>query len=271
MNERPYPPESEDNRPEPVPGDKSYEPVERPYYHEAAPEEEPGERYVFEPGPAAQEPVEPAAAEEPVEVYTEEAVMEEPVGVSEPLEVEEPAAPARPRRRWLNWILGGLASALLLFLAGFLLAYFLLYRPAEQARLDLSEQLAEQQELLAQANQTIDDLDVELAAAQAALAAQTEEAGLASAQAALEQMNGHVLIARLALAEEDELTARQALRLVAGDVQTLREEGLDAELVDMLAERLQAAQTALAGEDLEAAREQLRLMSENIQLVSGSR
>ncbi|HZW04618.1 MAG TPA: hypothetical protein VFF68_11870 [Anaerolineaceae bacterium] len=197
----------------------------------------------------------------------EEVSMEEPVPET-PFPAPEPApvAPPPPRRRTGTWILLSLLLALLLFGGGYALAYFTRYQPAAEQMRELQASSAETQTQLDQTGEQLAQRESELEVSRETAAA--AEAALAESQnqALLNGLQNDVLVARLALANEDLLTARQALRLAESDLEELRAISPDEGMVDDLAARLEDARSAM-GEDPDAAGVELRLLSDNIVLL----
>lgn len=197
----------------------------------------------------------------------EEVIMEEPVPVpSFPEPEPAPVMPPPPRRRTGLWFLLGLLLALLLFGGGYALAYFSRYQPAAEQVRELQASSAETQTQLDQTGEQLTQRESELEVSREAAAA--AEAALADSQnqALLNGLQNDVLVARLALANEDLLTARQALRLAESDLEELRAVSSDEGMIDDLAARLDDARSAM-GEDPDAAGVELRLLSDNIVLL----
>lgn len=203
---------------------------------------------------------EPFAPSEP-----EMAAVEEPAAEAPP-PAGEPVPPPAPRRRTGAIVLGSLLLALLLFGCGYLLSYLTQYRPAAEQLSALQNTSAELQAQLDETNAQLEQREAELQSSQAAAA--DGEAALNESQnrLLLTTLQKDVLTARLALANEDLLTVRQALRLAQSDIDALREIADDGEMIDDLEARLDEARRTLS-EDPAAAGEELRLLSENIALL----
>lgn len=196
-----------------------------------------------------------------------EAVISEEPAVETPPTGEPAAPPPPPRGRRTGLIvLGGLLLALLLFGGGYLLAYLTQFRPAAEQVSTLQAASAEMQSQLDETSAQLNQRESELQTSQAAAAAAETALSESQNRLLLNNLQNDVLVARLALANEDLLTARQALRLAQSDIDALREIAADGEMVDDLAARLEDARSAMS-EDPAAAGVELRLLSDNIVLL----
>lgn len=206
------------------------------------------------------------------EPFEEETLVHEepmPTHTNEPVEPIPPAAPPPPARRDRTGlkVLGWLLLILILFGGGFALAYFWLYQPAavenRQLRSDLEAQTTEFNETrleLTQRSSELENLQTDLTSSSSDL----DEAEI---YLAINRLQNDILIARLALADNDEITARQAMRVAEDDLEDLRPVVEDATLVDDLAERLETAREALGSQN-NRAEDTLRLLNENLALMA---
>lgn len=175
-----------------------------------------------------------------------------------PHHVEEHAHKPRGRR-----ILVWATLVAMLFAAGFFAAYFLLYVPIQTREAGLllkAQELESTKTQLASTEQLLADTQAKLETAEGDTVRLKRISDLLKVQHAL-------VTARLALMEQDTLTASQAVELAQTDLNSLLT-GLDEpDTVKALQERMAAARTALKGKVINQAMEELRSLDENLSFL----
>ena len=155
-------------------------------------------------------------------------------------------------RRLLTW--GTLAA--LLFALGFFVAYFMLFQPA-QAKAQVLDATQAQ----------LTTTEQQLADAQAKLDTATVDVKRLSQQVDLLKVQHALTTARLALMEQDTLTATQAVELAQTDLDSLLAGLSEAETVKAISDRMGKVRTALAGKQVNAALSELRTLDENLSFL----
>jgi len=184
----------------------------------------------------------------------------------QPEAVEEEAALStdkKPTPAWLRKSLIWLAIVLVSLLVGFGLAYFLLYLPAEQARIEASQQVLLLNEQIATLEADLDQARKQLQTTQDELEQTAGELKVLQYSAALTALQHNVTYARLALVTKDLLTARQELSSANTNLKKLIPMIGDKDIETALTERLAAVRSSMTS-DPEKSLEELRILAENL-------
>lgn len=184
----------------------------------------------------------------------------------QPEAVEEEAALStdkKPTPAWLRKSLIWLAIVLVSLLVGFGLAYFLLYLPAEQARIEASQQVLLLNEQIATLEADLDQAREQLQKTQDELEQTAGELKVLQYSAALTALQHNVTYARLALVTKDLLTARQELSSANTNLKKLIPMIGDKDIETALTERLAAVRSSMTS-DPEKSLEELRILAENL-------
>ncbi len=193
----------------------------------------------------------PAAAQKPQPEKTNP-----PQAAPAPIPVpaqEEPAKP--PRSQLLTWSPWILAAPLV----GFLLAFILLYLPAQSALSQTRSDLKNTQSQLTQANSNLDTAQKDLQSTQ-------DDLDTAQFDLALADLENNVTYARLALATRDLLTARQEMSVAPDNLAKFNALLNDPDMESALTERVTSIRGLLTTNSTQAL-DELRALSENLQRI----
>ncbi len=155
-------------------------------------------------------------------------------------------------RRLLTWF----TLTALLFALGFFVAYFVLYQPA-QAKAQILDATKAQ---LITTEQQLTDTQAKLDTASTGVKRLDQQVNLLKVQHAL-------TTARLALMEQDTLTATQAVDLAQTDLDSLLANLNEPETVKALQGRMTKVRSALASKEINTALSELRTMDENLSFL----
>ncbi|MFZ6021258.1 MAG: hypothetical protein ACOYXO_16805, partial [Chloroflexota bacterium] len=177
----------------------------------------------------------------------------------QPEAVEEAALSTdkKPTPVWLRKSLTWTAIVLVSLLVGFGLAYFLLYLPAEQARIEASQQVLLLNEQIATLEADLNQAREQLQKTQDELEQTAGELRVLQYSAALTALQHNVTYARLALVTKDLLTARQELSSANTNLKKLIPMIGDKDIETALTERLAAVRSSMTS-DPEKSLEELR-------------
>lgn len=207
---------------------------------------------------------------EPVPEVTPPNEVEEstPSGETMPEETQPTSEAAlssekKPTPAWLRKSLAWMAIVLVSLLIGFGLAYFLLYLPAEQARMEASRQILLQNEQIATLEADLNQTGEQLQKTQDELQQTSEELKALQYSAALTALQHNVTYARLALVTKDLLTARQELSSANSNLKKLIPMIGDKDIETALSERLATVRSSMTS-DPEKSLGELRILAENL-------
>lgn len=212
------------------------------------------------------EPVPEATPPNEVEESTPsgETMPEETQPASEAVQEEAAlSSEKKPTPAWLRKSLTWMAIVLVSLLIGFGLAYFLLYLPAEQARMEASRQILLQNEQIATLEADLNQTGEQLQKTQDELQQTSEELKALQYSAALTALQHNVTYARLALVTKDLLTARQELSSANSNLKKLIPMIGDKDIETALTERLNTVRSSITS-DPEKSLEELRILAENL-------
>lgn len=172
--------------------------------------------------------------------------------------VEVVSNPA-PQKSWFDRALPWIIVALVFFLVGALLTWFLVYQPKAQefaaSQTQMSEAAAEAAEKAANLQSSLDtantDLTVaneNLASAQATIEAQTTLLAKTELLKVIYKFQADINLARATLSLEDPASSRQALSFVVADLAELEKAGLDPDSLSGFKTKIEDAQSYLNSE-----------------------
>jgi cytoskeletal protein RodZ len=172
--------------------------------------------------------------------------------------VEVVSNPA-PKKGWFDRALPWIIVAIVFFLVGALLTWFLVYQPKAQefasSQTQISEAAAEAAEKVATLQSSLDtanaDLTVaneNLASAQATIEAQTTLLAKTELLKVIYKFQADINLARATLSLEDPASSKQALSFVVADLAELEKAGLDPDSLSGFKTKIEDAQSYLNSE-----------------------
>jgi len=177
-----------------------------------------------------------------------------------PTPIIQPLPPRRPMgKRILTWV----TLIAVLFALGFFTTYFLLYVPLQTRANDLTLKAQELESTKAQLSTT----ETQLADTQTKLDSAANAVKRLEQQTSLLKVQHALVTARLALMEQDTLTATQAVDLAQTDLDDLLADLNEPETVKALQDRMTKVRTALGSKEVNAAMAELRIMDENLSFL----
>ena len=177
---------------------------------------------------------------------------------------------------WLRKFLIGLVIVALIFAAGFIVSQIVYTSPTRSAldlvtkeKIQLQKELSAERDKLAASQNDLEGKKAELTVTQSDL--RSAESKIEQLQSDsifnrnLEELKYHVTLTRIALLNQDKLTARQALNLAQDNLDKLSPL-LDTDNLDAVEQRLADAYTLSIG-NIEKALEELRTLTENLERI----
>lgn len=177
---------------------------------------------------------------------------------------------------WLRKFLIGLVIVVLVFAAGFIVSQIVYTSPTRSAldlvtkeKIQLQKELSAERDKLAASQNDLEGKNAELTVTQSDL--RSAESKIEQLQSDsifnrnLEELKYHVTLTRIALLNQDKLTARQALNLAQDNLDKLSPL-LDTDNLDAVEQRLADAYTLSIG-NIEKALEELRTLTENLERI----
>ncbi len=172
--------------------------------------------------------------------------------------VEVVSNPA-PKKGWFDRALPWIIVAIVFFLVGALLTWFLVYQPKAQefasSQAQISEAAAEAAEKVATLQSSLDEANADLtvanenlASAQATIEAQTTLLAKTELLKVIYKFQSDINLARATLSLEDPASSKQALSFVVADLAELEKAGLDPDSLSGFKTKIEDAQSYLNSE-----------------------
>lgn len=191
------------------------------------------------PEPAPEDQPQPSVVE--AEANLEPSATEEMDAQGRAAPAAEPARVESGFRRFMRNLVRAAAVILLLFGAGFLTAYFLLVRPAQQQTSQVQSSLEQAQRDVSSAETRVAQSEGQMKSMQTQVEQARGEMEKAQNRAALQTVRTDIAVARLALANKDGPAARNALVQAQNDLAQMLPalKAADENLADSVAGRLE--------------------------------